>query len=69
MFLLLGRKSERDDYSVLLANIQFQVPFDKVCSTVCMLHYATVPGKDYCGTNHNLDFKSEVLVFVMREWG
>lgn len=51
-------KSECDDYSILVANIQFHVPFGKVYSTVYMLHYAIVLGKGVLssGTNHNLDF-------------
>lgn len=40
-------KSECDEYSVLLTNIQCQVTFGKVRSMVYMLHYAIVLAKEY----------------------
>lgn len=40
------------------------------CEHVYMLHYAVLLGKGllYSGTNHNLDFKSEVHDIIMIKW-
>ena len=38
VLLLFGGKSEYNNYSVLLKDIQFQVTFAEACSLVYMLH-------------------------------
>lgn len=48
---LMG-KSECDDYSVVLANIQFQVTFGKVCSMVYMLQYVIGQAKEQSLLEH-----------------
>ena len=61
---LLTGESECDDYSVLLANIQFQVTF------VYILYQAIVLGKGVLSSemNHNQNFESEICGIKIIEW-